>query len=367
MLLGTSDLPFFFEEHHRQLAADLLELGTGLEGMHDPAAVAAELGRLGLYEWLIKRPADVRALCLIREWLGQISPLADSIFAVQGLSIQPLLLAGREDGLRALARGERIGAFGLTEPEAGSDVAAMRTAASRVAGGWRLDGEKTLISNVGIAGQAVIFANAAPELGRKGISAFLVDLSAPGVTTEPIPMTLEHPIGKIRLDGCVVPEAALIGRVGDGLRLALGTLGTFRTSVAAAACGMARRALEESVGYARRRRQGGGPLSEKPTIQAMLAEMATELEASRLLTYRAAWEKDRGGRGAAEVAMAKLYATEAASRIIDQAVQIHGGLGVTLGTVVERLLREIRPLRIYEGTSEIQRLIIGQALVGEAG
>ncbi len=366
MLLATDDLPFFFLDHHHRLAADLKNLSAGMESLHDPATVAAAMGRLGLYAWLMRQPADLRALCLIREWLGQINPLADSIFAVQGLSAQPLLLTNGHPSLDALARGDRIGAFALTEPEAGSDVSALRTTARRddSNGGWILDGDKTLISNVGIAHQIVIFANADPAAGRKGICAFLVPADAPGLTVEAIPMTLDHPLGKIHLRGCRLPADALIGAPGDGLRLALATLGTFRTSVAAAACGMARRALDEAVSYVKRRHQGGGPLSQKPTVQATLAGMATELEAARLLTFRAAWEKDRGGRAAIEVAMAKLHATEAAFLIIDQAVQLHGGLGVTLGTPVERLLREIRPLRIYEGTSEVQRGIIGGMLVG---
>ena len=227
-------------------------------------------------------------------------------------------------------------------------------------------GEKVFISNVGIARHYVVFANADPERGKKGISAFLVEAGAPGLVTEPIPMSVDHPLGRVVMRGCKVGGDALIGEVGHGLRLALGTLDVFRTSVGAAAVGMARRALDEAVARVKARVQFGKTLAEQQLTQAALAEMATELDAARLLVYRAAWEKDHaeaGDRGpGTSVAMAKMYATEAAQRIIDRAVQLFGGLGVT-EAVVERLYREIRPLRIYEGTTEIQKLIIGSALV----
>ncbi|HLL84085.1 MAG TPA: acyl-CoA dehydrogenase family protein, partial [Longimicrobium sp.] len=310
---------------------------------------------------------DLRALCLVREALGQVSPLADSIFAVQGLGVTPVVLAGSDEQrgklLPQAVRGDAIFGFGLTEPEAGSDVAGMRTTARRDGDGFVLDGEKTLISNVGIAQWFVVFANANPEAGKRGISAFLVPSDAPGLELEPIALSVEHPIGRLRLRGCRLPGSALLGDVGQGLRLALGTLDTFRVSVGAAAVGMARRAFDETLARVRTRQQFGKPLAEQQLVQAQLAEMATELDAARLLVLRAAKLKDSGReRIPVEAAMGKLYATEAAQRIIDRAVQLHGGMGVTLGSVVERLYREIRPLRIYEGTSEIQHLIIGRAL-----
>ena len=380
--LSIDDLGFFFEERHRALAAELVRVAEGLsrvEHAEGPGA-AARLARVlgaehGLYRLLVpeKGPVDLRALCLVREMLGQVSPLADAIFAVQGLGVTPLVLAGsaeqRARHLPAAVRGEAIFGFALTEPEAGSDVGGMQATARRDGDGFVLEGEKTFISNVGIAHQFVVFANANPEAGKKGISAFLVPADAPGLSTEPIPMSIDHPIGRLRLRGCRLPPSALLGEVGQGLRLALGTLDTFRVTVGAAAVGMARRALDETLGRVRARRQFGKPLAEQQLVQAQLAEMATELDAARLLVLRAARLKDDGrDRVPVEAAMAKLYATEAAQRIIDRAVQLHGGLGVTLGSAVERLYREIRPLRIYEGTSEIQHLIIGRALgQGETG
>ncbi len=377
MRLSTEDLGFFFEERHQALAAELVPIAAALsanDGHGQPAKIARALGQEHrLYRLLVPEagPVDLRALCLVREALGQVSPLADSIFAVQGLGVTPVVLAGsaeqRQKLLPAAVRGEAIFGFGLTEPDAGSDVAGMRTTARRDGDGFVLDGEKTLISNVGIAHWFVVFANANPEAGKRGISAFLVPSDAPGLELEPIPLSVEHPIGRLRLRGCRLPASALLGDVGQGLRLALGTLDTFRVSVGAAAVGMARRAFDETLSRVRGRQQFGKPLVEQQLVQAQLAEMATELDAARLLVLRAAKLKDSGReRIPVEAAMGKLYATEAAQRIIDRAVQLHGGMGVTLGSVVERLYREIRPLRIYEGTSEIQHLIIGRAL-GQGG
>jgi acyl-CoA dehydrogenase len=244
----------------------------------------------------------------------------------------------------------------------------MRTSARQDGTEWVLDGEKTFISNVGIAQHFIVFARvaaegaAASEAGKHGISAFLVPSTSEGLALEPIAMSSDHPLGRLVMKGCRLPASALIGEVGRGLRLALGTLDVFRTSVGAAAVGMARRALDDSIARVRARVQFGKRLADQPLTQAALADMATELDAARLLVYRAAWLKDRGEPARREVAMAKLYATEAAQRIIDRAVQLHGGLGVTTA-YVERLYRDIRPLRIYEGTSEIQRLIIGASLV----
>jgi acyl-CoA dehydrogenase len=376
-------LPMFFDEPHRALGKDLdgaLEPDDGALG--DAARVCPRLADLGLLPLLVPAKqgggawgrggaaVDVRALCVAREQLAYVSPMADSIFAVQGLGSYPLVLAGEGDKraqvLAEAVRGERVCAFALTEPEAGSDVASMRTTARADGDSFVLDGEKVFISNVGIANHYVVFANADPDKGKKGISAFLVDASAEGVFTEPIAMSIDHPLGRVTLKGARVPKSALVGEIGHGLRLALGTLDVFRTSVGAAAVGMARRALDESIARVLSRRQFGKALAEFQLTQAALADMATELDAARLLVYRAAWEKDHATdarEGATSVAMAKMYATEAAQRIIDRAVQLFGGFGVTDRAVVDHLYREIRPLRIYEGTTEIQKLIIGAALV----
>jgi acyl-CoA dehydrogenase len=383
-----SALPMFFDEPHRGLGKECDQSLTDEDvALHRPEHVVPRLAELGLLQLLVPAnqgggawgnggaSVDVRALCVAREAIAYVSPLADSIFAVQGLGSHPILLAGegarRAAILAEVVRGERVCAFALTEPEAGSDVASMRTTARREGETWILDGEKVFISNVGIAHHYVVFANADPEKGKKGISAFLVDAKSEGLTTEPIAMSVDHPLGRIAMKSCKVPASALIGEVGHGLRLALGTLDVFRTSVGAAAVGMARRALDEAVARTTSRVQFGKPLSEFQLTQAALADMATELDAARLLVCRAAWEKDQPGAdgeaarraSATSVAMAKMYATEAAQRIIDRAVQLFGGLGVTDRCVVDRLYREIRPLRIYEGTTEIQKLIIGGALV----
>lgn len=378
-------LPMFFDGPHRALGEELERSLADHDGkLHDPANVIPRLGELNLLRLLVPAgqgggawgrggtTVDVRALCVAREAIAYVSPLADSIFAVQGLGSHPILLAGegqaRAEILAEVVRGTRVCAFALTEPEAGSDIASMRTTAKKVGDTWVLDGEKVFISNVGIANHYVVFANADPAAGKKGISAFLVESTSPGLLTEPIAMSVDHPLGRITLKECTVPSTALLGQVGQGLRLALGTLDVFRTSVGAAAVGMARRALDEAIARVTSRTQFGKRLGEFQLTQAALADMATELDASRLLVCRAAWEKDQsetpaGTNERISVAMAKMYATEAAQRIIDRAVQLYGGLGVTDRSVTDRLYREIRPLRIYEGTTEIQKLIIGGALV----
>ena len=381
--LSTDDLGLFFEPHHAALAARLKELfaagKAAFSRPEDGAAVAAELGeKLGLHRHLVPADGaaiDVRSLVLIREALGQVSALADSVFAVQGLGSYPIVLAGtaaqKQAYLPDVVTGRRVGAFGLTEPEAGSDVASMRTVARRDGDGWILDGEKTLISNVPIAHHHVVFANADPAAGRKGITAFLVERGAEGLQLSPIPMSADHPIGRITMRGCRVPDSARLGEVGRGFGIAMATLDAFRVSVGAAANGMATRALALAIDHVRRRVQFGRPLAEQQIVQAMIADMATELDAARLLVLRAAHKKDTAPAAAArattEVAMAKMYATEAAQRVIDKAVQLHGGLGVTLESEVEHLYREIRPLRIYEGTTEIQKLILAKALLSPAG
>ncbi|MCW5803505.1 MAG: acyl-CoA dehydrogenase family protein [Deltaproteobacteria bacterium] len=381
MQLSSDDLPMFFDAHHAALAARLkaavgelerAERVPGEEGARDRAAAAA-LGRLGLFELVVPvdRPGlDTRAVCLAREMLGYASARADSIFAVQGLGTHAIALAGTEAQraqLPAFARGERIAAFALTEPEAGSDVAAIATTAAEVPGGFRLDGEKLFISNLGIADHAVVFASTEPGKRGAGLSAFWVPLDAPGVRVEPMTAIAAHPIGRMTLAGVELPAAARIGAAGQGMKLALQTLDAFRVSVGAAAVGMARRALDEAIGFVGRRVQFGKPLAEQPLVQAHLADMAVDVDAARLLVLRAAHRKDTtSDRVTTEVSIAKLGATEAAQRVIDRAVQLFGGRGVMAGAVVEHLYRAIRPLRIYEGTSEIQRTIIGRALTRPA-
>jgi acyl-CoA dehydrogenase len=374
-MLTNSECGFFFEERHHRLADTLPDKVDALmeaAGQDDaPAAVAKAMGTLGLYQYLLPESGevDVRAVCLVREWLAYHSPLADAIFAVQGLGSFPVLLAGSEEqrgGLGELRAGERISGFGLTEPEAGSDVASMQTRAEKEPnGGYLLTGHKTLISNVGIADNFVVFANANPEVGRKGIAAFWVDADAEGLEQRRIELSDDHPIGELLLSGC---SAQLIGGEGEGFGIAMSTLDRFRVSVGAAGVGMAKRALAEATAHVCARKQFGKPLGEQQLVQAHLANMSTELEASRLLVYRAAHAADTTSERVTSVAaMAKLYATEAASRIVDTAVQLLGGRGVVANHPVEHLYRSVRPLRIYEGTSEIQRLIIGRSIVKGQG
>ena len=375
--LSTDDLPMFFEPRHhalatrlRDVASDIAasELVSGDEGARDRAAALA-LTTSGLFELAV--PAgDSRALCLVREMLGFASARADSIFAVQGLGTQALALAGspaQRAQLAGYAAGERIAAFALTEPEAGSDVAAIATRATVVDGGYRLDGDKLFISNLGIADHATVVASTDPARGHAGLTAFWVPLDAPGVTVTPLAATAPHPIGALALRGVALPASARIGGEGQGMKLAMQTLDAFRVSVGAAAVGMARRALAEALAFVTARVQFGKPLAEQQLVQAHLADMVVDLDSARLLVLRAAHKKDTSTeRATTEVSIAKLGATEAAQRVIDRAVQLFGGRGVMAGAVVEHLYRAVRPLRIYEGTSEIQRTIIGRALAKDA-
>lgn len=313
---------------------------------------------------------DVRALCLCRETLAQISGLADFAFAMQGLGGGPITLYGSDDlkqrYLPAVGEGTSIAAFALSEADAGSDVTAMRTVARRDGRGWRLDGQKTFISNAGIADYYVVFARL-PDEGERSFGAFVVDAGARGLTvTERIETLAPHPLGTIAFDDCKVAADAVVGPPGKGLRVALGTLDVFRSTVAAAALGFARRALSEAIAHAKSRRVFGKPLAEHQLTQAKIAEMALAVDASALLVYRAAWTRDVvADRVTREAAMAKLFATESAQRVIDDAVQLLGGRGVVAGSPVERLYREVRALRIYEGTSEIQKLVIAEDVLGE--
>ncbi|HEY8146988.1 MAG TPA: acyl-CoA dehydrogenase family protein [Kofleriaceae bacterium] len=373
MKLSSEDLDVFFDERHQTLAAELQRAAPEIEkaaawsggGEARARAVARVMGQMGLYEWLLPRtPAvDVRALCLVREMLGYVSPLADAIFAVQGLGAHPLVASGEApteaDQLRS---GEAIAAFALTEPEAGSDVGSLRTTAQREGETWVLDGDKTLISNAGLATHYLVFATVDPAAGKKGITAFWVPAATAGLAVEPMALGIEHPIGKVALRGCRVAAGAVIGEVGGGFGLAMRTLDTFRTTVGAAAVGMARRAFDEARAHVTSRVQFGAVLAATQLVQAHLADMACDLDAARLLVLRAALAADRGQVVTVPAAMAKLVATERAQKVIDTAVQLLGGRGVCQGEVVEALYRAVRPLRIYEGTSEIQRIVIGRAI-----
>jgi acyl-CoA dehydrogenase len=376
--LSSDDLPMFFAPEHAKVAELVRAAAPAIaacdaapdEPARDRAAVAALAagGLLGLVAPADGR-VDARSLCLAREACGYLSPRADSILAVQGLGTHPILLAG-DTAQKALvprfAAGEHVAAFALTEPEAGSDVAAIATTARADGDAWVLSGEKLFISNLGIASHATVFATTAPGTGSKGLAAFWLPLDLPGVTVEPQVATAPHPIGRLRLADVRVPGSALVGAPGAGFKLAMATLDAFRVSVGAAAVGMARRALVEAAAHVRARHQFGKPLAEQPLVQAHLADMAVDLDSARMLVLRAAWLKDTtGGRVTREVSIAKLAATEAAQRVIDRAVQLFGGRGVMAGAVVEHLYRAIRPLRIYEGTSEIQRTIIGRAIAAE--
>jgi acyl-CoA dehydrogenase len=375
----------FLDEEHRRLAADL-EAWASAEIAplaHEEDDIDASTRRfvkmLGEAGWLgYAVPAafggrhaklDVRSLCLIRETLARFSGLADFAFAMQGLGSASIALHGSAELQRRylprVAAGEQIAAFALSEPEGGSDVANMRTNARRDGNGYVLNGRKTWISNGGIAGHYVVFARTGEAPGAKGLSAFVVDSDTPGLKiAERIRVIAPHPLATLEFEDCRVGADRLIGRPGDGFRIAMATLDIFRSTVGAAALGFARRALDEAVTRAGSREVFGKRLAEFQATQLRLADMATELDAAALLVYRAAWTKDRvADRVTREAAMAKMYATEAAQRIIDGAVQLWGGMGVVSGVPVERLYREIRALRIYEGTTEIQKLVIAAQLM----
>ncbi len=372
----------FFDDAHRELARSVeawaaRELGGDHAGDLDERCRShiRRLGEAGLLRHVVpaafggvRERVDVRSLCVIRETLARHDPLAEFCFALQGLGTGPVSRYG-SDALRArylpeVAAGTRIAAFALSERNAGSDVSAMSTTARRDGGDYVIDGEKTWISNAGIADHYVVFCRV-PEAGERAFGAFMVDADTRGLSvTERIDVIAPHPLGTLAFDGCRVPADAMIGEAGKGLRVALGTLDVFRATVGAAATGMARRALAEALAHCRERRVSGRSLAEFQLTQARLADMATAIDASALLVYRAAWTKDAGAeRVTREAAMAKLHATESAQRVIDDAVQLLGGLGVVAGSPVERLYREIRALRIYEGTSEIQRLVIAGQLL----
>jgi len=368
----------FLDEAHTAYAAGIgafasRDVAPRPEPDHDDAArgEARELlARMGAGGWLEPiRGQDWRACCLARETLAAASSLADAVFALQGLGTLPLLLAAN-DAMRgrwvddAIA-GRAMAAFAMTEREAGSDVAAIATTARRDGADYVLNGAKVFISNAGIADFYTVFASTEPAAGNKGISCFVVPAETRGLRfVRPQVLSAPHPLGEIAFEDCRVPVDHRLGDEGRGFALGLRTLDRLRATVGAAACGMAARALAEAIAHARTRRQFGKPLAEFQLVQDKLARMATELTAARLLVYRAAWESDRGAeRVTLEAAMAKAYATEAAQRIVDDAVQVLGGAGVMASHPVDRLYRAVRALRIYEGTTEIQRLVIAGQLL----
>ena len=311
---------------------------------------------------------DTRTLCLLREELAWHHGLADFAFAMQGLGSGAISLKGTPEQQAAylprVASGNALAAFALSEPDAGSDVAAMQCTATETPDGYRLKGDKTWISNGGIADFYVVFARTGEAPGARGISAFIVDADTPGLEiAERIDVIAPHPLAKLHFNNVLVPHAKRIGAAGEGFKVAMATLDVFRTSVAAASLGFARRALDESIAWAKQRKMFGGKLADFQITQSKLAQMATLLDAATLLTYRAAWLRDQGQRITQEAAMAKMTATENAQQIIDMAVQMHGGMGVKKGCIVESLYREIRALRIYEGATEVQQLIIGRDLL----
>ena len=374
-------LPFLTPEH-RTLAADIEafvahEIEPRAAEERDTDARLREyvdsLAQAGVLHYAVASPGtrlDVRALCLIREALSYSSALADLAFVMQGLGTYAISQAApehvRDFWISRAAEGKAIAAFALTEPDAGSDVAAIKTTAQRDGDAYVINGSKRFISNAGVADFYTVFARTGTDAnGRASLSAFVVGAKMPGFgVIERTAMLAAHPIGEIEFRDCRVPAEDMVGAEGDGFLLAMRTMDTFRASVGAAACGMARRALDEALRYATSRKQFGRLLAEHQLIQEKLADMVTELDAGRLLVYRAAHLKDTVlARVSREASEAKLYATEAACRIIDQAVQIHGGAGLVRGSVVERLYRDVRALRIYEGTSEIQKLIIASQLL----
>jgi acyl-CoA dehydrogenase len=377
----------FFEPRHAALAQELdAWAGANLEHSHGASvddtcrALVAQLGRDGWLRHAVGGTQwggsldtiDTRAICLIRETLARHAGLADFAFAMQGLGSGAISLFGSDEQKRAylprVAAGEAIAAFALSEPDAGSDVAAMQCAARAEGDSYVLDGEKTWISNGGIADFYVVFARTAEQPGARGISAFIVDAGTPGFEiAERIDVIAPHPLARLRFTNCRVPAAMRIGEPGQGFKVAMATLDVFRTSVAAAALGFARRALDEALARAASRKMFGRTLADFQITQAKLAQMATSVDAAALLTYRAAWLRDQGRRVTKEAAMAKLTATENAQQVIDAAVQMFGGQGVVSGQPVEALYREIRALRIYEGASEVQQLIIARELLGERG
>jgi acyl-CoA dehydrogenase len=374
----------FFEQSHRDLAvavADWNERGRGgaeKQGASGEAlieqcrTIARELGEADLLRYVIPPagvPVDVRAICVIREALTYEHALADAIFAMQGIGTMAIQRFGtdaqKENYLEPCRRGRHIAALALTEPEGGSDVASTATTAVLHGDSYVLNGEKTLISNAGFADHYIVVARTGEAPGSRGLSAFLVDSNTPGLTVgDPIDFIAPHPAAAVTFADCKVKVGSLLGAPGQGFKVALGAFDIFRPSVGAAAVGLARRALAETLTHVKGRKLFGKPMAELQAVQMTLAEMATDVDLAALSVYRAAWIQDvQHAKGSYSASMAKLAGAEAAGRVVDQAVQLLGGKGVTRGNIIEQLYREARPMRIYEGTSEVQKLVIARAML----
>ena len=387
MDIATIDL--FLEDRHAQMAAEIdafaeHSIATLLHPTDDATArlqarqILQLLGDSGWARFSVPVQTeegvslDLRACCLIREALAAASPLADAVFALQCLGSMPVALAGGEEVrqryLPEVEHGRMMTAFAMTEPEAGSDVGAIATRAERSGDDYVLNGHKILISNAGLADLYTVFAKTDPDAGSRGLSVFVVPAETAGLEFVGAQIMSEpHPLGEIRFQDCRIPIEQRLGEEGDGFKIGMQTLDRLRTTVAAAACGMATRAFKEALDHARHRQQFGRPLADFQLIQQKLARMSTELTAARLMVYRAACEADLGAaRVTLESAMAKAFATEAAQRIVDDAVQIIGGRGALADHPVDRLYRAVRSLRIYEGTTEIQHLVIARELLRQA-
>lgn len=373
------DTPFY-EDRHRELALRLLawDIPETDHDTHDyeapTRALLASMAGEGLLEFVVPRPGqpyDLRAICLVREVLAYRSGgMADSVYIMQGIGTGAMQLAGMHDEpvLASTRAGRTIAAFALTEPETGSDVANITTSAVRDGEHYVINGAKTFITNAGIADHYIVMARTGEAPGARGLSGFLVDARTPGLTATQQTYVAAHSGGSLEFVDVRVPADRMIGPPGGGFKLAMMTLDSFRASVGAAAIGFARRALDEAIARTASRQMFGKPMNAMEGVQSKLADMATAIEGAALLVQRAAWAKDTGrGRCTREVSMAKMVATEAAQQVIDDAVQLFGGLGVTHGSVVERLYREVRPMRIYEGATEVQKLIIGRDIAASAG
>ncbi|UWQ96400.1 acyl-CoA dehydrogenase family protein [Rhodobacteraceae bacterium M385] len=368
----------FFEDTHRDWAAQVEAVAEGLQVDHADTDAAcrnlvADLGEAGILQATGNPdgPLDVRRLCLARETLARHDGLADFAFAMQGLGTGAISLFGSDaqkaEWLPLTRAGKAISAFALTEPQSGSDVANSTMTATRDGDAYLLNGQKTWISNGGIADVYTVFARTGDAPGARGLSAFVVPAETPGLTiAERLDTIAPHPLATLDFTDCRIPASALIGESGAGFKIAMSVLDVFRSTVAAAALGFARRALDEAVARVNARHVQGAPLSDLQMVQGHIADMAVDIDASALLIYRAAWTKDSGApRITREAAMAKLFATDHAQNVIDKAVQLHGGDGVRSGQAVEKLYREIRALRIYEGASDVQRIIIARQTLGQ--
>ncbi len=374
---GLWPWPFFDASHEalaeRVLAWNAQNHGKTYADMHDECrAMVRSFGAAGLLDYVVPQgdtPFDVRSVCLIREGLTYQHALADAMFAMQGIGTMAIRRFGtpaqREQYLEPCRKGERIAAFALTEPETGSDVASMTTSATRDGNHFVINGAKTLISNAGMADHYLVTVRTGEAPGARGLSMLLVDAGTPGLdVSAPIEFIAPHPAAALTFTDCRVPVANLIGESGQGFKAAMAAFDIFRPSVGGAGVGLARRALHETLAHTARRRLFGKPMHALEGVQMALADMATDLEGAALLVYRAAWAHDvRGERGAYEACMAKLAGSEAAGRVVDRAVQLLGGQGVTRGNIIEQLYREARPMRIYEGASEIQKLVIARNLI----